>query len=41
MIKTNIISRVKALADNGEEDINSVTFEETTGNEAKVLKFFT
>ena len=39
MIKANIISRVKELADSGEEEINSVSFEETNGNETKLLNF--
>ena len=39
LIKTNIINRVKTLAESGEEDINSVTFEETDGNETRVLNF--
>ena len=39
LIKTNIITRVKTLAECGEEDINSVTFEEKDGNETKVLNF--
>ena len=38
-IKANIITKVKALADGGEEDINSVTFEDIDGNATRVLNF--